>query len=402
MITLNTARFIARRYFFSRSNRNAVNVISGISAFGYGVGTFALIVILSVLNGFENILFTMYSDYNPDLKVLPIDGKVINMDSTTLFNLRKLTSIESLAPIVEENAMMRNEDNQVLVTIKGVSNEYFRVTNFKKYVKAGESDLEVNGVAMCLLGAGVDNRLNANINSDYDFLTVLLPMRDGFSVANPQMTEEKIVPGGIFVMDDDLHNRLVIVPLTFAQQLFGRQNQYTSLEIKVKQDIDVSDAIEQINKTGIKGIKIQDRKQQQETLYNMFKAEKWVTFAILCFVLMLVSFNLVGSLSMLVLDKKSNIITLSGLGASQSFIRRIFLTEGILVTGIGVLIGLVAGVALCWLQQHYQIIRNDNSMLPSYPVHLRISDIFLVLFTTFSLGILSSIYPAIKAGNLSK
>lgn len=397
---MNTARFIAKRYFFSRSNRNAVNVISGISAFGYGIGTFALIVILSVLNGFENILFTMYSDYNPDLKVLPLEGKIISLDSVALFKLQNLKSVEIVAPIVEDNAMMRNDENQVLVTIKGVSNDYFKATHFTKYIKAGDSALEVNGNPLCLLGAGVDNRLNTNLNGDYEFLTVMLPTRESFSVANPQMVEEKIIPGGIFVMDDDLHNRLVIVPISFARSLFERQNQYTSLEIKLKKDVQVEDAISEISSSGIKNIKIQDRKQQQETLYNMFKAEKWVTFAILCFVLMLVSFNLVGSLSMLVMDKRADILTLNGLGANKSFIRKIFLTEGLLVTGVGVLGGLIAGVILCWLQQQYHIITNNNSMLPSYPVQLRLSDIFLVLFTTFALGTLSSIYPALKAGNL--
>jgi lipoprotein-releasing system permease protein len=392
---ISLAGKIATRYLFSRKNRNAVHVITGIALLGYAVGCFALLTILSALNGFEGLLFDVYNDFHPDLQLSPKQGKVFNLDSAKLRAIRKLPGVQYASPVLEDNAVLQAGNQQVICTLKGVDTAYLQYSGLRKRLIAGTLDLgDPESMPMALLGEGLDYRLNLNHSDHFMRMNAIVPDRTSTSLINPQINDMPLIPAGIFRLDDEIGNRYALVPLHFAEELFGRESEYSLIDIMLEPNTNEQLVAAEIQKIAGDDFDIRDRKNQNQALLKMFRTEKWATFSILCFVLGIVSFNLTGALSMLVIEKKEDIRILHVMGAKRRSIAGIFMLEGIWIALLGALSGVLVSVLAVILQQQFGLIAMNSAIVPHYPVDLRSADILLVLGVALVLGSLSAIYPA--------
>lgn len=394
---MNSTLFIAKRYLFAKKKRNAINIISSIAVLAFAVCTAALIIILSTMNGFEQLIFSMYNRFNPDIKIAPAHGKVFDA-SAYQTKLQALKDVAYVWPVMEDNAAIRNGDYQTVCTVKGVDSAYFKVNGLNALITEGEALLQNGDYNYCVLGAGIDQKINCNIGGPFSVVSLITPKRGDYNVNDLDAIQSmELEPAGVVTMDDVINSRYVFVSLRFAQSLFERQQQVSSLEVRFKKEADFESAEQAVKAVMGKDFKIQNRMEQQASLYKMFKSEKWASFAILTFILLIAAFNALGSLTMLVIEKKEDIRTLSAMGASKSKIRNIFFTNGFLISGFGALVGLILGVALVLLQQEYGLVKMTGAIIDSYPVKLLWTDVLVVAGTALGLGFLTGIYPAMKS-----
>ncbi len=394
---MNASFKISLRYLFAKKKRNAINIISSIAMMAFAVCTAALIVILSTMNGFEDLIFSMYNKFNPEIKITLNEGKVFEIKELNN-KLKKINTIQYAFAVLEDNAVIRNGDYQTVCTVKGLDSNYFNTIGLSGRITTGLPTLNENGINYAVLGAGIDQKINTNIDGIYNMVSLITPKRADFSVSDPTaITQLEIQPGGVITLDDAINNRFIFVPMAFAQKLFEREGFASSIEITLKPNTDVEETINELKKILGTTYKIQNRMQQQASLYKMFKSEKWASYAILTFILLIAAFNALGSLTMLVIEKKNDITTLTSMGANQQFIRRIFFTNGMLIAGIGSIIGIAFGIALVIAQEKYGWVKMEGAIVENYPVKLLFKDIILVTITAFSLGFLTGIYPALKA-----
>lgn len=387
---------------FSKNNKNAINIISGISVVGFAVGSFALVVVLSVFNGFEGLVVSLYNSFDPDLKVSLAKGKVFNPDTTQYAQLKNIDGVLHITEVLEENAALKYDDKQTIATIKGVSDGFVKYSGLDTMMVEGDLVLKEKGGNFAILGYGIARFLSVNVDNYFTQLAVFTPKRGNTTTFDPDnaLVKKFIVPSGIFSVEDNINDKYAIVPLDFAQQLLEYKNQISSFEIILDGDAD-KDAIQaQIQQTMGDAFVVKNRYQLQEVLYRVFNTERWATYFILTFILLVAAFNVIGSLTMLVIDKKGDISVLKSMGASDGLIRRVFLKEGLIIALIGAIVGIALGILVCWLQQTYGIIKlggNGSFVVSNYPVKMKISDIVLVFFTTMFLGAITSIYPALKS-----
>jgi lipoprotein-releasing system permease protein len=389
---VNLPFFIARRYFFSRKNPSAINIITGISLLGYAVGAFALVSLLSALNGFENVIFKVYNNYYPDLKISPAKGKVFLNDSARYVAVKSATGVYAVAPVLEENAVIQNGENQVVGLIKGVDPQYAMVVNTDSLLVAGDKKMYEGEQMRSWMAEGLYYKLN--LGTDARLVSVMAPDRESSGVSQTDMMEDEIRVTAVIHPGDEMDQKLLVTQLEFAQSLFIRDSMVSAYEIKVKQGADVLEVSQSLRKSLGSGFLVRDRKEQNQAIYKMFNTEKWVSFALMAFVLLIISFNLVGSLSMLVLEKKRDIGILQAVGMTRSSLRRLFFNEGVLVAVGGTLLGILLGVALVLAQQKFGFVKTNSTFVSAYPVALKLSDILLITALGAGLGISASIYPA--------
>jgi lipoprotein-releasing system permease protein len=389
---VNLPFFIARRYFFSRKNPSAINIITGISLLGYAVGAFALVSLLSALNGFENVIFKVYNNYYPDLKISPAKGKVFLNDSARYVAVKSATGVYAVAAVLEENAVIQNGENQVVGLIKGVDPQYARVVNTDSLLVAGDKKMYEGEQMRSWMAEGLYYKLN--LGTDARLVTVMAPDRESSGVSQTDMMEDEIRVTAVIHPGDEMDQKLLVTQLEFAQSLFIRDSMVSAYEIKVKQGADVLEVSQSLRKSLGSGFLVRDRKEQNQAIYKMFNTEKWVSFALMAFVLLIISFNLVGSLSMLVLEKKRDIGILQAVGMTRSSLRRLFFNEGVLVAVGGTLLGILLGMALVLAQQKFGFVKTNSTFVSAYPVALKLSDILLITALGAGLGISASIYPA--------
>lgn len=397
---MNLPFFIARRYFFSRRNKSAINIITGISMLGYAVGSMALVILLSTMNGFESLIFQSYKNYYPDLKITPASGKVFERDSVLQKKAARVKGVKKIAAVLEENAVLQYNDQQVVATIKGVANEWSEVVSLDSVLVTGSKTLySRDGQPMAWMAQGLVYKLG--LRRDDATVHIMAPSRESVGVSQMDMLEDKIWVSGLVKTSEETDNKLLIVPLSWANELFQREDKISFWELsvtdikrlkKVKKDVQ--------NLLGNKYM-VKDRYEQNEAVYKMFNTEKWVAFTIMIFVLLLISFNLVGALGMMVLEKRGNIQTMYSIGMRPAAIRNIFLGEGLLVSLTGTIIGLIFGITLVLLQKEYGFITTQSTFAAVYPVELRIADIFLVALVCFVLGFISGIQPALKSASMA-
>jgi lipoprotein-releasing system permease protein len=388
--------FIARRYFFSRRNTTAVNIITLISVLGYAVGAFALIVLLSAMNGFENLIFKVYENYYADIKLSPVSGKVIPVDSAFLKKLNKVNGVKECAFVLEENAVVQNQDNQVVALVKGVGNNWQRVVKTDSLVVAGTPVFATKeGQNLAWMAEGLLYKLG--IGGESSGISVMAPRREMVGVSQLDMNEDNIHVGAMIRAGDEMNQKLLVVPLEWAQALFEREGFIGGYEIKVSSPEKLNAVKQEIIKLAGPEIRVKDRYEQNVAVYKMFNTEKWVAFSIMAFVLLLISFNLIGSLSMLVLEKKNNIKTLKYLGMKEGNIKGVFLNEGVIVALFGTSLGLILGIAIVLLQQQYGFVTTQSTFAVVYPVELRFTDILVIGGLSSLLGFSSSVYPALKS-----
>lgn len=391
---MNLSIFIARRYLFSKKKQNAINIISIISMVGVAIGTTALIVVLSVFNGIDTLLTEATDTFTPDLTISPAKGKFIETDSSLLEKLAKIPGIASYDPVVEENSLVKFKDKLVPVVVKGVDSTYADHVNIRQSVISGIYTLEEEGKPTVVMGYGIAAALKIRMGLSSP-VTFYYPDRKASSASSSALNNLQIYPLGIFSAQQDIDGKYVITGIETARELFGVPGQISKIEIKL-QNPDQAISLKEELSSQLKPIyKVEDKYDLNRSFYAMMKSEKLAVFLILLFILLIASFNIIGSVSMLIIDKKEDIGIYRALGMTKEKIISIFKLEGNLITGFGALIGLILGTLLCLLQEYYGFITlgNGSYIVSAYPVKVITSDVLIIMITVISIGYIASYFP---------
>lgn len=393
---MKVSLYIAKRYLFAKKSRNAINIISSISVAGVAVGTLALITVLSVFNGLETMVKSIFNTSDAEIRIAPVKGKVFVPDSTTMIRLSSINGVEVWSEVLEENALLKYEDQQYIATIKGVSDNYKDVTDLDTAMWDGEFKLKENNRPMAIAGLGVANYLGMRLNF-VSPLAIYIPQRTAPININPEtaFTRKYINFSGIFAVEQEFDSKYIFIPIDFLRDILEYKKEVSSIEVKLSTGTDQKKIQKAIKQLFGKNFIVQNRYEQQELFYKVMKGERLAIFVILSFILIIASFNIVGSLTMLIIEKERDIGILKSLGADNSLIKKIFIFEGWLISGIGTTAGLVIGFIICLLQQKFSIIKlaGDSLLLNAYPVEMRVSDFFLVALTVMAIGYWAAWYP---------
>lgn len=399
---MNFPFYIARRYLFSKKSTNAINVISGISVVGVAVASMALVVTLSVFNGFHDMVASFFTQLDPQLKITPAKGKTAASNDSTLMRIRQLDEVAVATDVLEDQALAVYGDRQQMVTIKGVDDNYDKLTHIRQILE-GDGDYALHAADMNygILGLGVAYQLG--IGYTYrEPLKIYAPRREGqINMANLQdgfVEDELYSPGVLFSIKQGKYDkRYIITAIQFTRHLFDRDGELTSLELRLKPGSNFERVKAKIQEmAGIRFV-VRDRYEQQEDTFRIMKVEKLMAYIFLTFILVIACFNIIGSLSMLMIDKRNDVVTLRNLGASDRQIIRIFLFEGRMISAIGAVIGIAIGLLLCLLQQQFGLIglgsTEGSFVVDAYPVSVHPWDIIIVFFTVLAVGFISVWYP---------
>lgn len=394
--------YIAKRYLFSKKSTNAINIISGISVVGVAVATMALVVTLSVFNGFHDLVASLFTSFDPQLKVTPVKGKSIAADDTLLMKVKQLPEILVATETVEDQALAIYGERQAMVIIKGVENNFDSLTNIRQ-ILLGDGTFELKAAEMSYGIPGIQLAENLGLGYYYQTpLRIFAPKREGqLNMAVPTegfVEDELYSPSVLFYVKQSKYDaNYIITNIAFARNLFGQQGMLSALELRVKPDCDISDVKKKIKSIVGEQFYVKDRFEQQEDTFNIMKIEKFIAYIFLTFILIVACFNIIGSLSMLIVEKKNDITTLRNLGANDKQIARIFLFEGWMISAGGALVGIVVGLTLCWMQQTFGLIglgRSSGSFIvDAYPVSVHFDDIVIIFITVLAVGLLAVWYP---------
>ena len=393
---MNYPLYIARRYLFSKKSVNIINLISLISLVVVAVVTCAMVVILSAFNGIEELIDDRYGALDADLTIMPATGKTYPLADIPLDSLKSTIPVTSLSPVIEENVLAEYDQRQRIVRIKGVEQSHLTAMGFDSLVYEGRPDLKIDNTPQALLGAGVRYELSARLGpSGMEPLRLSAILRGKrLSKARERALNRKLIAvGGIFSINVDFDLKYVLVPLDFASSLLKYDDEVSAVEIKLKEGTKTEDAAEELSALLGDRYNVVTRFEKNELIYKTNRSEKWITFFILLFVMLIATFNIVASLVMLILDKQSDIRLLSALGASRRSIRRVFFFEGLLINGIGAGVGLVLGYLLCLLQIEFGLVPLEGGLVPYYPVALKVGDFAVVFAVVIAVGLISSIAP---------
>lgn len=396
---MNLPLHIARRYLFSKKSHNAINIISLISVCGITVATMALVCALSVFNGFTGVVEKTFSAFDPELQITPTQGKVFNGHDPKIEQVKKLPAIDFTSESLEENALLKYGDRQQPILLKGVSEKFVDLANVNKLIIDGRFALREGEINNGVIGAGLAMSIGVRAN----FLSpveIYMPKRNvRVNMANPSaaFTTSEAFINGVFALNQEKYdNQMLIISIEQMRELLNYETEISSLDIKVKQGESISKVKSEIESILGKDYQIKDRFEQQSDLYRMVNIEKWVTFLILAIILIIAVFNVVGSLSMLIIEKTDDARILQNMGANNNLITRIFMFEGWLITFVGAIAGLIAGVVLCLLQQYFGFIKLGESgtfVIDAYPVLVKVWDIVLIFLTVSIVGFLAVLYP---------
>lgn len=399
---MNFPLFIARRYLFSKKSTHAINIISAISVVGVTVATMALVVTLSVFNGFHDLVASFFTAFDPQLKVMPVKGKTVNADDTRLQEIKRLPEVAVAMETMEDQALATYEDRQTMIVLKGVEENFDSLTHIRDILMGdGNFNIGMADVAYGILGIRVADILGTGYKFD-NTIKIYAPRREGqLDLTNPEegfVTDELFSPGVIFCVKQTKYDKhYVLTNLGFAQRLFGQEGEVSALELRLRAGTDFSAAKRKIEKLAGEDFKVLDRYEQQGDTFKVMKVEKLIGYIFLTFILIVACFNIIGSVSMLIIEKKEDVETLRNLGASDKQIERIFLFEGRIIATIGAVAGITIGLLLCWLQQHYGLVglgRSSGSfVVDAYPVSVHLEDIVVIFLTVVIVGYLSVWYP---------
>ena len=399
---MNFPFFIARRYLFSKKSTHAINIISGISVIGVAVATMALVVTLSVFNGFHDLVATFFTSFDPQLKVSPVEGKSVAADDPILTQIRQLPQVEVATECVEDQALAVYNGRQAMVTVKGVDDNFNQLTHINK-ILIGDGDFCLHAADMDygILGIRLAEQLSTGFSFDYP-LQIYAPRREGqFDLTDPSDAfemENLYSPGVLFNVKQAKYDKnYIITSIAFARRIFDQQGMLSSLELRLKPGSNFEAVKSEIKKYCGDRFVVRDRFEQQDDTFKIMKIEKLIAYIFLTFILMVACFNIIGSLSMLIIDKKEDVVTLRNLGASDKQIVRVFLFEGRLISAIGAVLGIVIGLLLCWAQQRFGLVGLGSSsgsfVINAYPVSVHPEDIILIFITVLVVGFLSVWYP---------
>jgi lipoprotein-releasing system permease protein len=389
--------YIAKRYLFAKKSRNAINIISGVSVAGVAVGTMALIIILSVFNGLEKMVSEIFNTFDPDLKITALEGKSFVPDTTRLNLLSEVNGVACYSLAIEENALLKYGDRQFIGVIKGVDENYTAVSGIDSSMYDGEFILRAeNGREYAVPGLGVASYLGININFVTP-LSIVFPRKSaGLTLtAENSLNEKHLFASGIYQVEKEYDSRYVYVTLDFARDITETPDGITSIEIRFKDGANAESAQRAVAQLYSDGFKVQNRYQQQEIFYKVMKSERLAIFLILTLILIIASFNIIGSLTMLIIEKERDIEILKSLGADKQLIRNIFIFEGWLISIIGAVSGVLLGFLICWLQQTFGLVKlqSNSLIMDAYPVVMKLKDFIIVPVTVLLIGYWAAWYP---------
>jgi lipoprotein-releasing system permease protein len=392
----------AWRYFRARKSTNAINIIAWVSVSAIVIGTASLIIILSAFNGFESLVKSLYASFYADLRVVPSKGKVMTLTPAQVAGIGRLEGVKSLSRIAEEKALLQSGDLQTIVQIKGVDQNYPLVAGIPSRMIRGKFNTGTAEDPRAVLGAGIENAIGVLSDRALQPVSVYLPRKGMASLDNPleSLSQGSLIPSGSFAIQSEFDNKYVITNLDFLKAYLNYgTDEYSALEISMADPSKEGAVKENIAALLGPGYEVLNKNEQNRNLYTTIQLEKWAIYAIFSLILLVAAFNMIGALSMLVLEKKKDIQVLQAMGADRSLIRRIFLSEGLLLAVIGAAGGIVIALLLYYLQVNYKLvpIQGESFLIDYYPVKLVVWDFLLVVVTVLLIGLLASWFPAARA-----
>ena len=370
---MNLSFYIARRYLLGKKSQNAINIISGISILGIATGTMALVIVLSVFNGFDSVVKSLFNTFDPDIQISAVEGKTFTPDPVKSSAILALPGVAALSEVLEENVLLLYNDKQHIATIKGVDEAFRDVSGLDSMVYDGEMKLKDRNRSYAVVGQGVAYSLGIGLNFINPLYVYTIDRTAKINMSQPEeaIRRDFLYPSGIFLIEQDYDSKYIITSIDFTRELLSYRSEVSHLEVKLDPGFPADGVQNEIKALMGEGFQVKNREQQNELFYRVMRSEKWAIFLILTFILIIASFNVIGSLSMLIIDKKKDILTLRNMGAGNRLIKRIFLMEGWLISIIGSVSGLFLGTAISWVQQRFGIIKLTGSgsfIIDSYPV----------------------------------
>ena len=391
--------FIANRYLLAKKSHNLINIITWISILGISVGSFALIVVLSAFNGLEKVISSMNNRLTPDLQISPVKGKTIDLTAFPLGQLKDIQGVEYVVPTITEDALFRANDKQHIGQVKGVGLEYQKIDRLNEVVFGG-GDLVLSDEDehyFAIPGAGVAWYLGINAYNPYAMVRIYVPKRGNASQMSLEnsFNSDVVTVRSVFSTEQEQDEKLVLVPFDMLSELLEYEDKATNVEMFTTQNADINKVKKSVSAIIGADYSVKNQQEQQETLYKIMRSEKWAVYVILTFILILATFNVVGSLSMLMIDKRKDTEILKAMGADNSLIQRIFMNEGLLISVAGGIIGLLLGIVLVLLQQQFGFIKfgtgGGNYVVDAYPVLLKLKDVLLIFATILVVGCTSAL-----------
>ena len=400
---LNLPFFIARRYLFSKKSTNAINVISIISMVGVAVATMALVIVLSVFNGFHDLVASFFTNFDPQLEVVPVKGKVAAADDAVFMKIRQLPEVDMVSECVQDQALAFYNGQQAMVNIMGVDDNFARMTRIQK-ILYGDGDFSLQAANLEYGVPGIRLAQTLGMGARWDgFLKIYAPQREGqltdmASPADGFVTDSLISPGVVFAVNQAKYDRdYLITSIAFARRLFFRQGMVSKLMVKLKPGTDLNAAKRKIKNLAEGRFNVLDRFEQHADTFRIMQVEKVLAYLFLSFILVVACFNIIGSLSMLIIEKKKDVQTLRNLGATDRTLTRVFLFEGRMISALGAVVGILLGLLLCWLQQEFGLVPMGDSsgtfVVNAYPVSVHYSDVLIVFITVLAVGWAAAWYP---------
>lgn len=400
---MNFPFFVARRYLFSKKSTHVINVISSISVIGVAVATMALVIVLSVFNGFHDLVATLFTSFDPQLKVVPVEGKTAPADDPILTQIRQLPQVDVATETVEDQALAVYQGRQAMVKIKGVDDNYAEMSHITD-ILYGDGTFSLHAANLQYGTLGIRLAQTLGVGAQWDgFLKIYAPKKEGqlVDMANPSdgfVADSLNSPGVLFAVKQSKYDKnYIVTSISFARNLFGQQGMVSDLEIRLKPGSNLDAVKEEMQQIAGSKYRVLDRFEQQEDTFKIMSIEKLMAYIFLTFILVVACFNIIGSLSMLIIDKKNDVVTLRNLGANDKQITRVFLFEGRMIAVIGAVIGIGLGLLLCLLQQQYGFVRLGDSegsfIVDAYPVSVHYTDVAIIFFTVIAVGWLAVWYP---------
>lgn len=400
---MNFPFFVARRYLFSKKSTHVINVISSISVIGVAVATMALVIVLSVFNGFHDLVATLFTSFDPQLKVVPVEGKTAPADDPILTEIRQLPQVDVVTETVEDQALAIYQGRQAMVKIKGVDDNFAELSHIND-ILYGDGTFSLHAANLQYGTLGIRLAQTLGVGAQWDgFLKIYAPKREGqlVDLSNPAdgfVADSLNSPGVLFAVKQSKYDKdYIVTSISFARNLFGQQGMLSDLEIRLKEGSDLDAVKAQMQKIAGDKYRVLDRFEQQEDTFKIMSIEKLMAYIFLTFILVVACFNIIGSLSMLIIDKKNDVVTLRNLGATDKQITHVFLFEGRMIAVMGAVIGIGLGLLLCFLQQQYGFVRLGDSegsfIVDAYPVSVHYTDVAIIFGTVVAVGWLAVWYP---------
>ncbi len=394
----------AWRYFKAKKSTNAINIIAWVTTGVIAFSTLCQVLVLNVFNGFESLVKSLYANFYSDIKVVAPVGKTIFLTNEQLSQIAAMQGVTGISRNIEEKALLQNDAQQTVVYLKGVDSNYFRVSGLPSKMYRGNFDVGNTSHPLLVLGVGIESAMNVSADQNIYPLTVFLPKKTGFEGGNPlsSLSEGNAYLSGSFAIQQEFDNKYVITNIGFMrQQMNYRDDEYTSLEVQLAKGMNAETFARTLRQVLGDKYKVQTKYEQNTSLYQSMRMEKWFIYAVLTLILIIAAFNIIGALTMLVLEKKKDISVLLAMGADKHIIRKIFLSEGLLLAAGGAVIGIILATLISMLQMKYHFIKlyGSSFLIDYFPVKMEASDLLLVTVTAFIIAFVASWFPAQKAAS---